>query len=136
MIECKDCEGKGYCDNYCDSCSGSGEGPADGTRCGTCKGSGNRQYECQSCEGKGEISEEAYRDSILDILADGWSVVTFTKADGSTRIMESTIDADFIPDEHLPKGDGKYSADVIRVYTPDGWRSFKIDSLEDITPKA
>ena len=56
VVECEKCEGKGYTNEYCLACNGSGEGCADGTRCSACKGSGNCQEQCDDCDGTGELN--------------------------------------------------------------------------------
>jgi len=53
--ECEVCEGLGYEDNICLSCSGSGEGCACGTTCRSCHGSGSEKVECENCNGTGEV---------------------------------------------------------------------------------
>ena len=56
--DCEACEGKGFTNEYCSWCSGSGEGCADGTRCSACKGTGNEASECQLCNGTGKVKRE------------------------------------------------------------------------------
>ena len=57
-IECPECEGKGFIEDTCGNCNGSGEGIADGTTCKACKGSGIERYTCQDCdEGYIEVCE-------------------------------------------------------------------------------
>jgi hypothetical protein len=47
--KCKTCGGDGYLEYMCGSCSGSGEGMAEGTTCRSCKGNGELQYPCADC---------------------------------------------------------------------------------------
>ena len=79
------------------------------------------------------------RDDMVDALRSGMCKVTFTKKDGTTRVMPCTLNFDLIPDEHKPKG-GEDSVmegvertiSAIRVYAPesDGWRSFIVDNVQ------
>jgi len=68
--------------------------------------------------------------------------VTFTKVDGTNRVMFATLKADIIPDEHqmvleskslLTEGDGEH--EVISVWDThlDGWRSFRVSSVIEFT---
>jgi len=54
---CEECEGLGAIETYCDTCSGSGEGRADGMSCGACGGSGDALARCEACQGTGEAHE-------------------------------------------------------------------------------
>jgi len=58
MTECEDCEGKGWLEELCGSCNGSGEGCADGTRCRSCKGKGVEMCICETCDGEGEVEQD------------------------------------------------------------------------------
>ena len=58
LVECDECEGKGFTSETCTACNGSGEGPADGTRCQACKGKGGVHEQCSKCDGSGEMEEE------------------------------------------------------------------------------
>lgn len=65
--------------------------------------------------------------------------VTFTKADGSTRVMVCTKDLDNVPEEHHPKGEGedrpgrKPNDLLCNVYEIGvGWRSFYYAKVQDI----
>lgn len=58
--------------------------------------------------------------------------LTFTKANGETRVMTATRNLSLIPTEDHPKGTGECGpTNIIRVYDTEnqGWRSFNIDSL-------
>jgi hypothetical protein len=59
-------------------------------------------------------------------------VVTFTKKDGTERVMKCTKNFDYIPEEKLPKTTVPES-DVIRVFDLEisEWRSFNIESVKD-----
>lgn len=89
------------------------------------------------------FNEKINRDFMMDILRDGRVKVTFTKVDGTERVMECTLNSDLIPEEKRPtpakpKADGtlrKESEEVVRAYAFDvnDWRSFRMDSLKAFT---
>lgn len=63
-------------------------------------------------------------------LNDTWKV-TFTKKDGSERVMVCTRKLEKIPVENHPKGNKEINYEVMPVWDLEsgGWRSFKIDSI-------
>jgi hypothetical protein len=76
------------------------------------------------------------RQEILNALKTSKVHVQFKKVkDGEIRNMYCTLNADFIPEEHLPKTPLSESnapnTEVIRAYDMEveGWRSFRLDSL-------
>jgi len=66
--------------------------------------------------------------------------VSFTKKDGSERIMKCTLNFSKIPEEHKPKGTSIESIlslirkNILRVYDIEnqGWRSIPIDNIKII----
>jgi hypothetical protein len=75
-------------------------------------------------------------NDLRDSLQKGIVTVTFTKKDGSERVMKCTLSENFIAQKDLPKGNTRASnAEVIAVYDVDvsGWRSFRIDSVKSVT---
>ena len=61
--------------------------------------------------------------------------VTFTKKDGSERLMWCTLSESKIPSEFAPKGSEKAKSDeVLPVFDveSDGWRSFRWDSIKKV----
>lgn len=81
-----------------------------------------------------EDNEES-RDFVINMLRIGVINVTFTKVDGSKRIMKCTLLQDKIPEDKIPKGsDKKQNDEVIRVFDveSDGWRSFRWDSVIEV----
>jgi hypothetical protein len=70
---------------------------------------------------------------IYGSLTAGIVEVTFTKKDGTTRVMKCTLRNELIPTEHAPKGTGKVkvNTDVISVFDVEnqGWRSFNCNSV-------
>lgn len=61
--------------------------------------------------------------------------VTFTKADGTNRVLLGTLDPNEIPADKAPKGTGKAENPMVvalfDVQAQD-WRSFRIDSIQRI----
>lgn len=63
-----------------------------------------------------------------DRLMNGEVTVTFTKADGTERVMRCTKDFDLVPvDQHPAQHDPVDYVDLMKVFDLDvqGWRSFK-----------
>ena len=83
------------------------------------------------------------RDDMMNLLREGKQTVTFTKVDGTERVMECTLNTSMIPEEKhpvesKPKSDGtpkKESTEVVRVFAFDvgEWRSFRVDSVKGFT---
>lgn len=71
---------------------------------------------------------------IVDTLKGGIFNVTFTKVDGTDRVMRCTLMADSIP--ATPKSDKprKPNYSVVSVYDLGnaGWRSFRVNSVISI----
>lgn len=75
-------------------------------------------------------------EAINKMLQNGVVNVTFTKKDGSERVMRCTKNLSMVSEEKLPKGyDMNLSNDVFRVYDLDinEWRSFRYDSIKLIS---
>jgi len=79
---------------------------------------------------------EMVRMLLVDALHDNVCEVKFTKADGTERVMECTLQGDHIPEDKVPKGKIKAeNLETIRAYdvvTKD-WRSFRIDSVHSFS---
>jgi hypothetical protein len=60
---CENCNDEGWTSEICPSCSGSGEGLYDGSRCFNCKGSGVETIICDCNTGK---DFEQFMDSIKE----------------------------------------------------------------------
>lgn len=77
------------------------------------------------------------KDAIRDMLKNGIATVTFTKTDGSTRVMKCTLQPELLPVRTLTesKKTRKQNPDVMPVFDveQDAWRSFRIDSVTSIT---
>lgn len=78
------------------------------------------------------------RDTVLSDLRKNVVEVTFTKVDGTTRIMRCTLDPLLLPpsyineDEEKEKKFHKENPNVISAWDVQkgGWRSFRIDSVQ------
>jgi hypothetical protein len=79
---------------------------------------------------------EIVREELIGLLVAGPVSVTFTKADGTDRVMKCTKWMDLIPEENHPKkestGDSTTS-DNITVFDLEkgGWRSFNITKVKE-----
>jgi hypothetical protein len=82
------------------------------------------------------------QDWLKSILNDGVATVTFTKSDGTERVMKCTLDRKLVPN-YDERGEVKRIIEQIRTVSPDvlpvydveaqGWRSFRWDSIKDVT---
>lgn len=70
---------------------------------------------------------------IKGVLTVETPTITFTKKDGSERVMRCTLRADLLPQQEIneDKAPRKYSDKVMSVYDVDagGWRSFTISAV-------
>ena len=74
-------------------------------------------------------------DNVYSILKNGVASVTFTKVDGSNRVMRCTLMDQYLPEQYRGKGAMLTEAgNTIRVYDLDlgEWRSFRVDSVTSI----
>ena len=57
--------------------------------------------------------------------------VTFTKQDGTVRVLLATNHNELIPKEHTPKGVAPVNEAIVRTFDIENqaWRSFRIDSV-------
>jgi hypothetical protein len=76
------------------------------------------------------------KSELLKKLAEGTTTVTFTKKDGSDRVMVCTRAPSLIPAEFQPKtsetDETVEASDNIRVFDVEkqGWRSFNFASIK------
>lgn len=81
--------------------------------------------------------DQATIEIVKNHLSDGPVSVTFTKSDGSERIMLCTTCLEDIPTDKHPKEDTKrnYSDEVQRVFDLEKqeWRSFRWDSVTEVS---
>ena len=73
-----------------------------------------------------------------DVLKSNTVTVTFTKQDGTERVMNCTLDPLMLPEAPVVtegKKERKVNDSVMAVYDIDakGWRSFKIKSIKHIS---
>ena len=77
------------------------------------------------------------RDALKALVSTNRAEITFTKKDGTERIMICTTEASSIPEDKQPVNEStlKGNTDILRVYDleNEGWRSFRIDSVKSFT---
>jgi len=77
-------------------------------------------------------------DDLRKRLHAGVVEVTFTKKDGTERVMKCTLNQQHIPEKDYPKGDGPMMAPsngkVISCYDIEnqGWRSFIVENVKHV----
>ena len=81
--------------------------------------------------------KEITRDAVAAILKSDVANVTFTKSDGSERVMKCTLIDEYIPSTELDlsrTSTRKVNEAVLPVWDIDknAWRSFRIDSVKAI----
>lgn len=72
------------------------------------------------------------RKWLIGLLENSPVEVTFTKKDGTERIMKCTLQEEYLPE--TVGGERKKNEDSLAVYDLDmeGWRSFRWDSVKRI----
>ena len=82
------------------------------------------------------------KEEISSVLQKGVATVSFKKVDGSTRIMECTLNGNHMPVEDMPvkKTDRvkKPNDAVLSVWDVNakGWRSFRVENVFNVeTPQ-
>lgn len=82
------------------------------------------------------LKTEEWREWLLGLLKDDnkSTTITFTKKDGSTRIMRCTRNMKLVPEEFHPKEGVTDSGTSIRVFDLDKqeWRSFIAENVTHI----
>ena len=77
------------------------------------------------------------RDQIVEQLKNNVCQVTFTKVNGDKRVMPCTLREDMLPPviKEDVNADRKVNEKTVSVWVTDanGWRSFRVDSVIDIT---
>jgi len=80
-----------------------------------------------------------FKTWLKSMLAMGPVTVTFTKKDGTERIMECTTSTEIVPQEPIvegaePKKEKKPNEDIMPVYdlVAKSWRSFRWDSVKHV----
>jgi len=73
---------------------------------------------------------------LKQLLSNEGAIVTFTKKDGTERVMKATLNENVIPQEFIPKSESnrKVNDEVIAVFDLEnqGWRSFRYDSIKQV----
>jgi len=83
-----------------------------------------------------EFKTKKEKDWLINLLRSEIVELTFTKKDGTERIMKCTLSEQKIPEENLPKGTERAKSDeAVAVFDLEnqGWRSFRWDSLKNIS---
>ena len=90
------------------------------------------------------MSEEIKQNVFADEIAREWLIgilkyqpvtVTFTKQDGTERVMNCTLYEGYIPVEQAPKGTARSKpTESLAVFDIEakGWRSFRWDSIKEV----
>ena len=90
----------------------------------------------------GQLSEEdslLFKKWLKSHLAFGPVTVTFTKKDGTERVMECTTSPSIVPQETIdpmtPKKEKKVNEDVCPVYDLEAkhWKSFRWESVKSVS---
>jgi len=79
---------------------------------------------------------ETFSKWLKNVLKVDVATVTFTKKDGTERIMKCTLDPKLLPPAPVTEGkkERKINEDVLAVYDVEaqGWRSFTIKSIKSV----
>jgi hypothetical protein len=79
------------------------------------------------------------KENLIDVLRNNVVTVTFTKVDGSERIMKCTLRDEFFPaapsSGQVVLRDNMGSDNNISVWDTEmsGWRSFRVNSVKSIS---
>jgi len=65
---------------------------------------------------KEEVLNTDFRNGILKKLRERICTVHFTKADGEKRIMECTLNPEFIPEEFAPKSSAQPNTEIVKAF--------------------
>ncbi len=79
---------------------------------------------------------QVLREALISILKEHICKISFTKLDGTVRVMKCTLKEGLLPivSTDIPKPKKKTSSEVIVVFDLEkkGWRSFRVDSYLDM----
>jgi hypothetical protein len=81
------------------------------------------------------MKEPEFAEWLRGYLSESTITVTFTKKDGTSRVMKCTKQQDLIPSEKQPKGTGSTpTGDAVAVFDLDvqDWRSFNTSNITRI----
>lgn len=80
------------------------------------------------------------KDNLMELLKNNVMTITFTKVDGTQRIMKCTLIGDHIPNTTKVDGkvvvrENKIMDNNISVWDMEanGWRSFKVDRVQSVS---
>jgi hypothetical protein len=80
------------------------------------------------------------KENILTMLKDGVITVTFTKIDGSERVMKCTLMSEYVPNtgnsasnQVLLQESGNDNNVSVWDVESNGWRSFRIGSVKSVS---
>ena len=79
------------------------------------------------------VEQDQFRDEVRRALAQGEVEITFTKADGSTRVLRGTTNLGWVPASQHPRGLKEPNPMVQPVFDLEKmeWRSFRWDRVSD-----
>lgn len=75
---------------------------------------------------------------LLDLLKNNIVNLTFKKVNGEERVMNCTLQGDYIPESVNTSSVKKLNTETVSVWSVDdnGWRSFRKDSIINYEVKA
>lgn len=76
------------------------------------------------------------REWLKDVLRNEGAEITFTKLDGSERVLKATLNESKIPADFAPKASGRAKSDeslAVFDIEAQGWRSFRWDSVKSVS---
>ena len=80
------------------------------------------------------------KENMVEVLQNNVVSVTFTKVDGSERVMRCTLLPEYVPNASTNNGkvllqENSMSDNHLSVWDTEvnGWRSFRINSVKNIT---
>ena len=93
--------------------------------------------DCAYCTMAKDLVDIEMREELIDDLNKGFVKVTFTKKDGTERVMNCTLKSEYLPEDYksdvAPDAEKKVNRNILAVWDIDvsGWRSFRVDSVKD-----
>ena len=81
------------------------------------------------------MKDPEFASWLREYLSENTITVTFTKKDGTNRVMKCTKQSDMIPTDKQPKGSGSTSTgDAVAVFDLDKqeWRSFIVENVTKV----
>jgi len=81
------------------------------------------------------FADQKARDWLVGVLREQAVTVTFTKQDGTERVMNCTLYEGDIPVEQAPKGSSRSKpTEALAVFDIEakGWRSFRWDAIKEV----